>query len=165
MRRAVSASVSHHRWIIGRSRLNGGIKISGLSFTTFRKRIDLAFRMRWIRIRMSRRRIRTRMARRRIRTLRRAVYNIQMRSLSGDRDNRRGGSYHRCDGRSYENEYDGEFVMNHVEYEFEVESIWRPAQKWCVDKWVVLKWVPDWRKSKLRSTDLLYQIFLPDMIW
>ena len=36
-------------------------------------------------------------------------------------------SNHRCDGRSYENEYDREFAMNHVEYE--VESVWRPAQK------------------------------------
>ena len=42
---------------------------------------------------------------------------MTVRSLSGDRGNRRGGSYHRCDDRSYENEYDGEFVMNHVEYE------------------------------------------------
>ena len=41
--------------------------------------------------------------------------------------------------------------MNHVEYEEMLESVWRPAQKWCVEN---LKWVPDWRKAKLGSNAL-----------
>ena len=55
----------------------------------------------------------------------RAVCNGRSMDVVGG--NRRRRSNHRRDSRSYENENDREFVMNHVEYE--VESIWRPAQK------------------------------------
>ena len=121
--RAMSSAASHHRWIIGRSMVEGRIKISGLPFAiSLRKRPDWA--PRWRRTR---------------RRTWRVVYNIMQWIIVRFVDdvahggNRRGRSNHGCDSRSYENEYNREFqvVLNHVEFWIWriCLLVWRPAQK------------------------------------